>query len=75
MVLGDLEITSGPYGPQLACKSRKDENFAQQLRTALSHIRGEIKRVELSELDEEIETDALIPADPNIENTPELKLA
>ncbi len=67
MVLGDLEITSGPYGPQLACKSRKDEDFAQQLRTALSHIHGEIKRVELSELDEEIETDALIPADPNIE--------
>ena len=67
MVLGDLEITSGPYGPQLACKPRKDEDFAQQLRTALSHIHGEIKRVELSELDEEIKTDALIPADPNIE--------
>ena len=67
MVLGDLKITSGPYGPQLACKPRKDEDFAQQLRTALSHIHGEIKRVELSELDEEIKTDALIPADPNIE--------
>ena len=68
MVLGDLEITSGPFGPQLACKPRKDEDFAQQLRTALSHIHGEIKRVELSELDEEVETDDLIPADPNIDS-------
>ncbi|MDE7262222.1 MAG: DEAD/DEAH box helicase family protein, partial [Oscillospiraceae bacterium] len=66
MVLGDLEIVSGPFGPQLACKPRKGEDFAQQLRTALSHIHGEIKRVELSELDKEVETDALIPADPNI---------
>ena len=67
MVLGDLEITSGPYGPQLACKPRKDQDFAQQLRAALSHIHGEIKRVELSELDEEMDTDSLIPADPGIE--------
>jgi len=68
MVLGDLEITSGPYGPQLECKPRKDEDFAQQLRTALSHIHGEIKRVELSELDEEIKEDSLIPADPTIKS-------
>ncbi len=66
MVLGDLNITSGPFGPQLVCSPRKDVDFAQQLREAISHIHGEFTRVESPELDVEPAEETTIPADANV---------
>ena len=66
MVLGELKITSGPFGPQLECRPQKGADLAQQLREALSHIHGEITRVEAPELDGEPAEDMELPADADV---------
>ena len=70
MVLGNLEITSGPFGPQLECKAIPGADLAQQLREAVSHIHGEYREAAPPELDENIgETEITsIPADPDVKN-------
>ena len=70
MVLGNLEITSGPFGPQLECKAIPGADLAQQLHEAVSHIHGEYREAAPPELDENIgEMEiASIPADPSVKN-------
>ena len=68
MVLGDLKITSGPYGPQLECRPRKDTDLSQQLREALSNIHGEITRPTVMETVEDAVEESMIPADPGVKN-------
>ena len=71
MVLGNLEVESGPYGPQLVCKPIPGADLAQQLHEAVSHIQGRITAVELPELgggDEDAPVEHSIPADPNVRN-------
>nr|WP_243417140.1 SNF2-related protein [Pseudoflavonifractor phocaeensis] len=70
MVLGNLEVESGPYGPQLVCKPIPGADLAQQLHEAVSHIQGRITAVELPELggEEEPVSETAIPADPNVRN-------
>ena len=70
MVLGNLEITSGPFGPQLECKAIPGADLAQQLHEAVSHINGEYREAAPPELDENIgETEiAAILADPSVKN-------
>ena len=66
MVLGDLEIISGPFGPQLVCKPIPGEDLSDQLANAIQFLQAEIKPYELEELDEE--EDRSIPADPSVKN-------
>ena len=66
MVLGDLEIISGPFGPQLVCKPTPGADLSEQLDNAIQFLQAEIKPYELEELDEE--EDRSIPADPNVKN-------
>lgn len=66
MVLGDLEIISGPFGPQLVCKPIPGEDLSEQLANAIQFLQAEIKPYELEELDEE--EDRSIPADPTVKN-------
>ena len=70
MVLGNLEVESGPYGPQLVCKPIPGVDLAQQLHEAVGRIHGQIPAVELPELggEEETVSEAAIPADPNVKN-------
>ena len=68
MVLGELKIVAGPYGPTLTCQPLPDADLAQQLREAVSHIHGQITEAELPELGENEEIGASIPADPNVKN-------
>lgn len=70
MVLGNLEITSGPFGPQLECKPIPGADLAQQLHEAVSHIHGEYHGAAPPELDADVgELEAVtIPADPNVKN-------
>ena len=65
MVLGEQEIVSGPYGPQLVCKPLEGADLGEQLKEALSHIRGTIVPLELEDSDLE-ETEPSIPADPAV---------
>ena len=66
MVLGDLEIISGPFGPQLVCKPTPGAELSEQLAEAIPFLQAEIKPYELEEMDEE--EDRSIPADPNVKN-------
>ncbi len=70
MVLGSLEITSGPFGAQLVCQPIPGADLAQQLHEAVSHIHGEYQEAEAPELDADISEQevAAIPADPNVKN-------
>ena len=70
MVLGNLEITSGPFGPQLECRAIPGADLAQQLHEAVSHIHGEYREAAPPELDENIGKMEItsIPADPDVKN-------
>ena len=67
MIVGKMEMVSGPYGMESACMPDTTRPFAQQLQEAVSHIDGEIEAVELDELADEL-ADATIPADPDVKN-------
>ena len=67
MVVGKMEMVSGPYGMESTCQPDTSRPFAEQLREAVSHIDGEIEVVELDELAEET-ADTVIPADPDVKN-------
>ena len=67
MVLGDLEIISGPFGPQLVCKPTPGEDLSEQLAHAIQFLQAEIKPYEQEELDEE--EDRSIPANPNVKTS------
>ena len=67
MVVGKMEMVSGPYGMESACQPDTSRPFAEQLREAVSHIDGKIEAVELDELAEET-ADTVIPADPDVKN-------
>lgn len=67
MIVGKMEMVSGPYGMESTCMPDTTRPFAQQLQEAVSHIDGEIEAVELDELADEL-ADTTIPADPDVKN-------
>ena len=68
MVLGDLDIVIGPFGPQLVCNPREGADLEQQLREAMQHIQGRYTEAALPELGEGEDIDESLPADPNVKN-------
>ena len=66
MVLGEQEIVSGPYGPQLICKPYPDRDFKELLEQTVENLEAEITDYEVEELVEE--DDHSIPADPSVAN-------
>ena len=68
MVLGDLDIVTGPFGPQLVCNPREGADLEQQLHEAMQHIRGRYTEAELPELGEGEDIDTSLPADPDVKN-------
>lgn len=66
MVLGEQEIVSGPYGPQLICKPYPDRDFKELLEQTVENLEAEITDYEVEELVEE--EDHSIPADPSVAN-------
>ena len=68
MVLGDLDIVTGPFGPQLVCKPREGADLEQQLREAMQHIQGRYIEAALPELGEGEDIDTSLPADPDVKN-------
>ena len=66
MILGDMVMESGRFGPDSACKAREGEDLSEQLASAVQFLQAEIKPYELEELDEEEARS--IPADPNVKN-------
>ena len=68
MVLGDLDIVTGPFGPQLVCNPKEGADLEQQLREAMQHIQGRYTEAELPELGEGEDIDTSLPADPDVKN-------
>ena len=67
MVLGEMVMRSGPYGPEPTCQAYEDEDLGELLAEAVSNIHAEISEVEIEELSEDGE-DKSIPADPTVKN-------
>ena len=54
MVVGQMEMVSGPYGMEPTCMADRSRPFEEQLKEAVSHIEGHIDTVELDELEDEM---------------------
>ncbi len=67
MIVGKMEMVSGPYGMESTCQPDTTRALKEQLKEAISHINGKIDAVELDELENE-ESIMAIPADPNVRN-------
>lgn len=67
MVLGKMEMVSGPHGMESACVPESGTSLADRLRQAAQMIRGEISIDDTEISDEELE-DESIPAEAGIKN-------
>ena len=67
MILGKMEMVSGPFGMEATCTPDTSIPLSEQLAKAVSHIEGSIEQIEFAELDDELAREA-IPADPSVKN-------
>ena len=67
MVVGSMEMVSGPYGMESTCVPDDSLPFEEQLQKSLSFIEGSYKEIELEELNEELIAE-VIPAVPEVKN-------
>ena len=67
MIVGKMEMVSGPYGMEPTCVADTTRPFDEQLKEALSHIEGSYEAVEMEEIDDEMEARS-IPANPDVKN-------
>ena len=67
MVLGKMEMVSGPHGMESACVPESGTSLADRLRQAVQMIRGEISIDDTEISDEELE-DESIPAEAGVKN-------
>ena len=67
MVVGSMEMVSGPYGIESTCVPDDSLPFEEQLQKSLSFIEGSYEEIELEELNEEM-TVEVIPAVPEVKN-------
>ena len=70
MVLGQIALDKSMYGYEksTACLPIEGADLSEQLSEAITHISGEYKEAELSELGEGEEIADSIPADPSVKN-------
>ena len=67
MVVGSMEMVSGPYGMESTCVPDDSLPFGEQLQKSLSFVKGSYEEIELEELNEEL-TVEVIPAVPEVKN-------
>lgn len=70
MILGEMKLISGPYGPESACVLREDESLGALLTQAVGQIQGAIHARDREpglDIDEPSE-DELTEADPTLPN-------
>ena len=67
MVLGDMQMVSGPHGMESACIAYKNTELGDLLRDAIQNIHAEITEFEIDDL-EAVDEDLSIPADPDVRN-------
>ncbi len=67
MIMGKMEMVSGPYGMETTCTPDTSIPLSGQLEKAISHIEGSIDTIEIDELVDEF-TKESIPAVPYVKN-------
>jgi len=67
MIMGKMEMVSGPYGMEATCTPDTSISLSEQLGKAIAGIEGSIDAVEFDELDDELQRES-IPADPSVKN-------
>lgn len=67
MVLGDMQMVSGPHGMESACIAYENAELGDLLRDAIQNIHAEITEFEIDDFEAEDE-DLSIPADPDVRN-------
>ena len=67
LLLGVMQLVSGPIGPESACVPYEGQDLGEQLSDAIQNIHAEITEFEVDELEEETE-DLSVPADPTVRN-------
>ena len=67
MVLGDMQMVSGPHGMESACIAYENAELGDLLRDAIQNIHAEITELALDDIEAE-EEDPSIPADPDVRN-------
>ena len=66
MILGNMVMKSGRFGPESTCEPFDDRTLEEQLEQAFSNIKAEYTEVTL---DDDLEEDvSYIPADPTVKN-------
>ena len=66
MILGEMKMVSGRFGPEATCEAFENADLGELLNETVINIHGEISEYEVAdELDEE---DNSIPADPTVRN-------
>lgn len=66
MILGEMKMVSGRFGPEATCEAFENADLGKRLNEAVINIHGEISEYEVAdEIDEE---DNSIPADPTVRN-------
>ena len=66
MVLGEMKMVSGRFGPEATCVPYENADLSEQLDEAIANIHGELTAYEVE--DELAEEDTSIPADPTVRN-------
>ena len=67
MILGEMQMVSGQFGPESSCVPYDGANLGEQLDEAIQNIHAEISEYESAEVSED-EEDISIPADPAVKN-------
>ena len=65
MVLGNIEMVSGRFGPESTCIPYEDRTLEELLDVAVKNIQGQITEVQIGD---EFEEDLSIPALPDVRN-------
>ncbi len=65
MVIGEMKMVSGPYGPQAECIAYEGQSLEEQLNDAIQNIHAEITDYEIEQQDTD---ENVIPADPTVKN-------
>ena len=66
MVLGEMKMVSGRFGPEATCVPYENSDLSEQMDEAIANIHGELTAYEVE--DELAEEDTSIPADPTVRN-------
>jgi N12 class adenine-specific DNA methylase len=66
MILGEMKMVSGRFGPEATCEPFENADLSELLNEAVSNIHGEISEYEVA--DELEEEDNSIPAGPTVRN-------